>query len=63
MGMEISTFDGGSGGYMSAGSLTVYNYFRFFNGSTWYASGGTVHCGGTSGFCAYYIQNNQCVFS
>jgi len=40
------TFDGGSGGYMNGGSLTVYNYLRFFSGSNWYASGGALHCGG-----------------
>jgi len=56
------TFDDGSGGYMSSGSLTVYNYFRFFDGSTWHATGGAVHCGGIIDSIQIIIQNANVFF-
>ena len=38
-------FKSGSGGYMTSGSITVFSDLWFFGGD-WYASGGTIICGG-----------------
>ena len=50
------------GGYMSGGSLTAYYELIFEPNSSWYATGGDIHLGGSVGYDVS-LKNNSISFS
>jgi len=55
-------FRSGSGGYMTSGSITFYDEAHWYDGTTWYASGGTFYCGGTNDLVDIEIEDASVYF-